>query len=77
MAGLPLPPPPPAHQVTEHHLVTPIDSDDLPVAPPQRTVGPPSVLDQPRLAHRVDDAAADLMRPPVLAGADRDTTRNG
>src|SRR5690348_5136897 len=70
--SLPLSPPPPADQIVEHDLVAPASRHDLPVMPAQGRCGPPSVLDQPRLAHRVDLSALDRARLTVLGGADRD-----
>src|SRR4051812_10807216 len=39
-----------------------VHGDDLPVAPAQRPVGPPPVLDEPRLTHRDDLVAVDRER---------------
>ena len=40
-------------------LVATARGDDLPVAPPQRPLGPPAILEQPRLAHGIDVATVD------------------
>ena len=70
---LALTPPPPALQIVEHDLVAPAGGDDLPVPAAQRFLGPPPILDQPRLADRVDLAIVDLARTAVIARVHRDT----
>src|SRR5262245_10875904 len=51
--------------VVEDDDVAAVGRDDLPVATLQRLVGPPAVLDEPRLADRLDVAAADGERAAV------------
>src|SRR6476661_7591761 len=60
--GLPL-------EVAEDHEVAPVARDHLPVAAPQRRVGPPPVLDQPRLAHRLDGPAVDRQGAAIVSRA--------
>src|SRR5437763_10893172 len=57
-------------EVAEDDDVAPVVRDDLPVAPAQRTVRPPTVLDQPRLANGVDRPALDGQRTPGGVGSD-------
>ena len=64
-SALSLAPPPPAPQVVEHDLVSPAGRDDLPVAPAQRPIRPPAILDQPGLADGVDLATVDRQRAAV------------
>jgi hypothetical protein len=59
----------------EDDLVTAAERDDLPVAPPQRLLGPPAVLDQPGLANRIDLATVDDLGTAIGGGADRDRAR--
>src|SRR5437588_392817 len=74
---LSLSPPPPALQIVEDNLVTSAGGDELPISPSQRTIGPPAVLDQPRLADSVDGSAVDDQRVTFIAGADGDAAGNG
>ena len=60
----------------EHDLITTITCNDLPVAAVQRTVGPPAVLDQPRLSHGVHLGAVDNDRPTLLVCGDAHAARN-
>src|ERR1700753_2723484 len=60
----------------EDHLVAPAGGDHLPVAPPQRLLGPPAILDQPRLPHRVHLALVDLERAPTITGGHRHPARH-
>src|SRR4051794_29180006 len=53
------------HQVAEDDRVAPTRDEHLPVAPAQRGIRPPAVLDEPRLAHRLHLAAGDDDRPAV------------
>src|SRR4051794_12637121 len=62
--------------VVEDHDIAPVGRDDLPVAAPQRLVGPPAILDQPRLADRLDVAAADGERAALGVGSHGDALRN-
>ena len=62
--------PTPGDQVAEEHDVATVDQDDLEVAPPQRSRGPPAVLDHPFLPHRVDLSAGHDTRGPSVAGED-------
>src|SRR4051812_50084521 len=57
--------PAPVRELAEHHEIPPVDRDDLPVAPSQRPLGPPAVLDEPRLADRDDLVAIDGLRAPT------------
>src|SRR3954447_2624834 len=41
-------------ELAEHDEVAAVDRHDLPVAPAQGPVGPPAILDEPRLADRHD-----------------------
>jgi hypothetical protein len=50
--------------------IAPAGRDHLPVPAADRAIGPPSILDQPRLAYRVDGASVDLERASVGSGAD-------
>src|SRR3954454_21708141 len=54
-----------------------VDRDDLPVAATQRTVGPPAVLDEPRLAHGDDLVAVDRLRSAARPGDDVGRPRDG
>ena len=60
----------------EHDLIASACRDHLPVAPPKRPIGPPSILDQPRFPDRINGAAVDEQRAAVIAGSHRDATRN-
>src|SRR4051794_39799816 len=62
-------------EVAEDDDVAPVVGDDLPVAAPQRAVGPPAVLDEPRLAHRVDGSTVDPQRLPARIRAHARATR--
>src|SRR3954454_8460800 len=75
--GSPLRVPAPARQLAEDDEVAPVVGHDLPVAAAQRAVRPPAVLDEPGLAHSLDDPAADRLGPPAGAGAYLDGPRLG
>src|SRR5579884_830523 len=62
-----LAPPPPTLEVVEDDLVTAAGGHDLPVVAPERALGPPAILDKPRLSDGVDLAAIDRERPSLLA----------
>src|SRR3954465_6102330 len=64
-------------ELAEHDEVAAVDRHDLPVAPPQWPVGPPAVLDEPRLADRHDLVTVDRLRPPARPGDDVDRPRDG
>src|SRR5215470_11085270 len=64
-------------ELAEHDEVAPVDRDHLPVATPQRPVGPPAVLDEPRLADGDDLVTVDRLRPPARAGDDVGSLRDG
>src|SRR4051794_35395957 len=68
--------PPPVLEIVVDDDVAPARGHHLPVAPAQGLVGPPAVLDQPRLAHAVDVAALDPERAAAGAGADRHAARD-
>jgi hypothetical protein len=61
----------------EDDLVAPADGDDLPVASPHGTLGPPAVLHQPLLAHGVDLAPVDEEGATGVIGAYGDAARDG
>jgi hypothetical protein len=61
----------------EHDLVASADRDDLPIASPQRLVGPPPILDEPRFPDGFDVATFDGRWTTVLAGFDDDATGDG
>src|SRR5688500_16193442 len=65
-ARSPLPEPPSGLDFPEDDEVAPVHGDDLPVATADRAVGPPTVLDEPGLAHRVHRAAVDDERAAAL-----------
>ena len=54
----------------EDDEVAPGFADELPVAPAQRLLGPPAILDQPRLADLGDDVPVDPQRPALGVGLD-------
>src|SRR3954447_19448269 len=62
-------------QIAKDDRVATTRDEHLPVAPPQRLVGPPAILDQPRLPHRFHLSAGHDHRPPVRADGDRDQPR--
>src|SRR4051795_10742021 len=62
--------PAPVRELAEHDEVAPVDGHHLPVAPAQRPLGPPAILDQPGFADRDDLVAIDGLRAP--AGPDDD-----
>src|SRR5262249_10217591 len=64
-------------ELAEHDEVAPVDRDHLPVATPQRPVGPPAVLDEPRLADGDDLVTVDRLRPPARARDDVGSFRDG
>src|SRR4051812_16004018 len=64
-------------ELAEDDEVAAVDGDHLPVAPAERPVGPPAVLDEPRLAHRDDLVAVDGQRPAARAGQDVRGPRDG
>src|SRR3954449_7347858 len=63
-------------ELAEHHEVAAVDRHDLPVAPAQGPVGPPAILDEPRLADRHDFVTVDRVRPPARPGDDVDRLWN-
>src|ERR687888_790516 len=65
-----VPVPAPLDQLAKDDEVATIDRDHLPVAPAQRPVGPPAVLDEPRFAHGNDLVVVDGERPPPGACED-------
>ena len=77
LRGLSLSPPPPALEVVKDNLVTAAGRDHLPVATTKRTVRPPSILHQPRLADRVDIASIDHQRRTTVACCDGHAARDG
>src|SRR4051812_30084887 len=58
-------------EVAERDQVASVGGHHLPVAPTQGPVRPPAVLDQPRLADRLDRVAVDRLRVTVLGRLDR------
>ena len=58
-----------ADQVLEHDDVAAVDQHELEVAPPHRPAGPPAVLDDPVLEHRLDRQSADHRGHAALARA--------
>src|SRR5918912_1962480 len=64
-------------ELAQHDEVAAVDRHHLPVATAQRAVGPPAVLDEPRLADRDDLVAVDGLRPPAPPGDDVDPPRGG
>src|SRR5215210_1629179 len=73
----PLRVPTPPQEIAEDDEVAPVARDDLPVATAQRPLRPPAVLDEPRLAHGLDDPAPDRLGPAAGPGADLDGARGG
>src|SRR5919197_5770798 len=69
--------PPSVRELAEDDQVAAVDGDDLPVAPAQRPVRPPAVLDQPRFADRDDLVAVDGLGPPTRTGDDVGRSRYG
>src|SRR3954471_10519694 len=63
-------------ELAEDDEVATVDRHDLPVAPAQGPVGPPAVLDEPRLADRHDLVTVDRLRPPARPGDDVDRPRD-
>jgi hypothetical protein len=61
----------------EDDLVTTAGGDDFPVATAQGPIGPPAILDQPRLSHAVHGSAVDEQRPTVVVGANGDAAGYG
>src|SRR5919204_6384502 len=57
-------------ELAKDHEVAPVDGDHLPVAAATRRVGPPAILDEPRLANRDDLMVIDRLRAPAGAGED-------
>src|SRR4051794_40546859 len=76
-AGSPVAVPPTLLEVAEHHEVATIDGDELPVAPAQRALRPPAVLDEPRLAHRDHLVTVDGQRAPARPHQDGGGPRDG
>jgi hypothetical protein len=72
-----LAPPPPTLEIVEHDLVAPADRDDLPIAPPQRLVGPPAIFDEPRFPNGFDVATVDGRWTTILGRFDDGATGNG
>ena len=62
-------------ELAEDDEVAPVGGHDLPVAAAQRALRPPAVLHEPGLAHRLDGAPADLLRPPALPARGPPTLR--
>jgi hypothetical protein len=60
----------------EHDLVASARGNDLPVATAQGFLGPPSILNQPRLADRVNHAPVDDQWTTVVADSDGNPSRN-
>src|SRR4051812_16191684 len=58
-----------AVEVAEDDEIAAVGGHHLPVAAAQRPVGPPAVPDEPRLAHRLDDAPVDPERHPARVRA--------
>jgi hypothetical protein len=56
-------------ELAEDDEVAPVGRHHLPVAATQRPVGPPAVLDEPRLAHGLDGAPGDVERAPTIPNA--------
>ena len=71
-----LTPPPPASEIVEYHLVAAADRDHFPIAPPQRLLGPPAILDQPRLPDRIHGSIIYHQRASVVSGPVRYTPGN-
>src|SRR3954454_7507634 len=59
-------------ELAEHDEVAAVHRHDLPVAPPQRAVGPPTILDEPRLADRDDLMPVDRLGAAARPGDDVD-----
>src|SRR3954449_5832440 len=64
-------------ELAEHDEVAAVDRHDLPVAPAQGPVGPPAILDEPRLADRHDLVTVDRLGPSARPGDDVDRPRDG
>jgi len=71
-----LAPPPPTLEIVEDDVVATGRRHDLPVAASQRTIGPPSIFDEPRLTDRLDITSLDDERGPPLARLHRDAHRH-
>src|SRR4051794_36187643 len=69
--------PAPVRELAEHDEIPPVDGHHLPVAPAQRPLGPPAVLDEPRLADRDDLVAVDGLRAPAGPRDDVGGLRDG
>ena len=63
------------HEVAVDDEVAPLGGDHLPVAAAHRRRRPPAVLDQPGLAHGLDLAAVDRLRPALGAPRARRAAR--
>src|SRR3954453_15474279 len=59
-------------EVTKRDQVASVGGHHFPVAASQWPVGPPAVLDQPRLADPFDGVAGDVLRATVVGGFDGD-----
>src|SRR3954471_9235019 len=59
-------------ELAEHDEVAAVDRHDLPVAPAQRPVGPPTVLVDAALQDRHDLVTVDRLGPPARPGDDVD-----
>src|SRR4051812_49585466 len=57
--------PAPVRELAEHDEIPPVDGDHLPVAPAQRPLGPPAILDEPRLADGDNLVAVDGLPAPA------------
>src|SRR5262245_31380556 len=73
--GSAVPVPATLSELAEDDEIAAVDRDDLPVAPADRPVGPPAVLDEPRLAHGHDLVVVDHLRAPPGAGEDGGAAR--
>jgi hypothetical protein len=60
----------------EHDLIATTCGHHLPIAPPKWPIGPPTIFNQPRFSDRINGAAIDEQRVPVVARDHSDTTWN-
>jgi hypothetical protein len=63
-------------ELAEDDEVAAVDGDDLPIAPADGSVGPPAILDEPRLADGDDLVVVDRLGTPAAAGEDGGGTRD-
>src|SRR5918997_99968 len=70
LASSPLLEPPPLPQLAEDDRVAPVGEHEFEVAPSQRLLRPPAVLDHPLLPDRLDACAPERYRAPAAPGAD-------